>query len=314
MLGAVCPDSRRVIDQLRRLDTRPELVGRRYAEPTGVAGAPQYDEVTKGSAVLTVSGGLRLLALCVVLATAMLAPLAQATPNWTDAPPGGSRDCEELVPESYSASGVTDSGQPVSLDVLVFLDGTSLRDARGIMETAATAYAPLNIRLKAVRYRTLAIPADGKANGEPTAEIDRVFATLKDAVGGERPTGVDSVLLLTSKVLWMPTPDGGRLYGIGGVADCIGGVRYPEYGFAISAGTRENRPVPRAARTAAHELGHVMGAAHHYANCVEGAAPEMCTVMFNADLEGFGLKVNSLKFSTAEAVVVRGHAVDFAAP
>ena len=67
---------------------------------------------------------------------------------------------------------------------------------------------------------------------------------------------------------------------------------------------------------AAHEIGHLMGAHHHYANCVEGIAPDEllgleltpCTLMFNA------VNPASLRFSAVNGPVVRGHAVDFASP
>ncbi len=64
---------------------------------------------------------------------------------------------------------------------------------------------------------------------------------------------------------------------------------------------------------AAHELGHLMGAHHHYGNCGEGApsvqggGPTPCTVMFPAMI-----RMNAGNFGTFEGAVVRGHAVDFA--
>jgi hypothetical protein len=58
-----------------------------------------------------------------------------------------------------------------------------------------------------------------------------------------------------------------------------------------------------------------MGAQHHYANCVEGntssAGPgdvSPCTLMFPA------VNGESLQFGALEGLVVRGHAVDYAAP
>jgi hypothetical protein len=65
---------------------------------------------------------------------------------------------------------------------------------------------------------------------------------------------------------------------------------------------------------AAHELGHLMGAHHHYANCVEGnltgEASDLspCTLMFNY------IDLQSLNFSVLEGVTVRGHAVKYASP
>ncbi len=59
-----------------------------------------------------------------------------------------------------------------------------------------------------------------------------------------------------------------------GVAYCIGGVRYADTAFAIGEGsspwetTLDDKTF--SAKIAAHEIGHVMGAHHHYGNCVEG--------------------------------------------
>jgi hypothetical protein len=62
-------------------------------------------------------------------------------------------------------------------------------------------------------------------------------------------------------------------------------------------------------------MGHLMGAHHHYANCVEGNLSSdgpndlsPCTLMFNS------VNYASLSFGTLEGAVVRGHAVSYAAP
>jgi hypothetical protein len=59
----------------------------------------------------------------------------------------------------------------------------------------------------------------------------------------------------------------------------------------------------------------VMGAHHHYANCVEGNLSEVgepevspCTLMINV------VNIASLNFSTFNGSVVRGHALQYAAP
>jgi hypothetical protein len=65
---------------------------------------------------------------------------------------------------------------------------------------------------------------------------------------------------------------------------------------------------------AAHELGHLMGAHHHYANCVEGVLQgeandlSPCSLMFNF------VDFQSLNFALVNTTVVRGHAVEFASP
>ncbi len=76
-----------------------------------------------------------------------------------------------------------------------------------------------------------------------------------------------------------------------------------------------NPNVDATAEVMAHEIGHLMGAHHHYANPVEGnltsAGPNdlsPATLMFNA------VNFASLNFSAVNASVVRGYAVNYAAP
>ncbi|MDQ4125766.1 MAG: hypothetical protein M3134_09230, partial [Actinomycetota bacterium] len=64
----------------------------------------------------------------------------------------------------------------------------------------------------------------------------------------------------------------------------------------------------------AHELGHLLGAHHHYGNCVEGGRstegggePSLCTLMWTVNVAYVGLEFGSL-----ETAVIRGHAVDYA--
>ena len=100
-------------------------------------------------------------------------------------------------------------------------------------------------------------------------------------------------------------------------------MRFPDRAFAVGEDITENRPlgpfvttVNGTAVVAAHEIGHLMGAHHHYANCVEGIRPDEllgleltpCTLMFNA------VNPASLRFSSVNGPVVRGHAVNYASP
>ena len=78
-------------------------------------------------------------------------------------------------------------------------------------------------------------------------------------------------------------------------------VRYREVRIAAD-GTAGGQPTG--------EIGRLLGADHHHANCVEGPPPQPCTVMLAADYERLG--VNSMRFGSVEAAVVRGHAVDSA--
>ena len=76
-----------------------------------------------------------------------------------------------------------------------------------------------------------------------------------------------------------------------------------------------NPNVDATAEVMAHEMGHLMGAHHHYSNCVEGnltsAGPSdvsPCTLMFPA------VNFASLNFAALEGSTVRGHAVQHASP
>lgn len=218
------------------------------------------------------------------------------------------RDCLELVPAAAGVGGLTDEGQVVSLDVRVLLDGVSLRRGRAVVRRMATAYAPLGIEVVAA--------FDSKSLLGRNA--DSLIGQAKDFYGGEVPSGSDVVYVLTQKDIELDGED-----GVVGLADCIGGVRYPEHAFAVGENfAGENEPIGplqsfvyATAKTAAHEIGHLLGAHHHYANCAEGVPSELeegevspCTVMFNF------LNFISLNFGQLEAAVVRGHAVEYAAP
>src|SRR5918999_3277146 len=58
--------------------------------------------------------------------------------------------CLEATPDGVGVTGVTDSGQTVSLDVVVLLDGVDPGLANQIMTGAAQSYAPSRINLNVV--------------------------------------------------------------------------------------------------------------------------------------------------------------------
>lgn len=238
--------------------------------------------------------------------------VAQVTKSTTTAPPATDeeRDCLEPVPASVGVSGITDSGQTVSLDVVVLLDGgVDLAKATAVMARAADSYAPTGITLNVVRYETVSFTGTDGAG---------LIQQAKDHFGGFRPAGSDLVYVLSSKDLTNATNG----TGLAGLADCIGGVKYPEHAFAVGeVFADENLPwngftlyADATAKIAAHELGHLMGAHHHYANCAETATTEdvnsvsPCSLMFNfVDFQG-------IEFSIVNRAVVRGHAIDYASP
>ncbi|HLF16813.1 MAG TPA: M12 family metallo-peptidase [Candidatus Thermoplasmatota archaeon] len=105
---------------------------------------------------------------------------------------------------------------------------------------------------------------------------------------------------------------------VAGLANCIGGAKYPEVAYVwVEAHDRAGGSllgagptvfVDIAAKVAVHEFGHMVGAHHHYANCVEPApayspddAMGVCSVMIN------DVGLASLTFSSLESLAVRGY-------
>ncbi len=216
--------------------------------------------------------------------------------------------CLEPVPVALGLAGITDLGQRVSLDVAVLLDGVDQALGQQIMAKAAESYAPLGIDLRVASFRSVSFTG---------TEGSGLIQQAKDFYGGQRPRGSDLVYVLSGKDL----TSGGNA-GLAGLADCIGGVRFSTRAFAVgeAVGIEPFNVGPFVLEVdahpeiAAHELGHLMGAHHHYANCVEGVLSgeptdlSPCTLMFNF------VDFQSLNFSVVDGPVVRGHAVQFASP
>ena len=285
-------------------------------------------------------------ALVAAAASAPPAGASRAEPRMIDQEP---EDCDEFVPASAGISGITDDGQAVSLDVQVVLDfaegvqierlrreaaaeadpdraaelaaqaealhQTQVDRALGLLDASVGSYAPLDVEFAMIGFDYLApLNEDGTVRNRTTdaAEINQL---AKDQYEGARPEGADVVYVLTD--LDIQLPGLGNL--VAGLADCIGGVRYPGRAFAVGE-IADDIPIgpvtfyyEATAKIAAHEIGHLMGAHHHYQNCVEGIPTELeagepspCTLMTNF------VDFQSLNFGQIEAAVVRGHAVDFA--
>lgn len=229
------------------------------------------------------------------------------------------RECLEVVPENVGLPTL-DGGQMVELSVMLLLDGTSEEVAKRLMARAAESYKPLNINLRLVKTRAVTFT---------TMVSDQLIQAAKDEVGGVPPRGIDIVGVFTNKEMQAATGGAGTVVG---QADCIGGIRWDDTSFFVASditgienpttgttGTLNslglNPNVDAASEVFAHEIGHLMGAHHHYANCVEGqltsAGPSdvsPCTLMFPA------VNFASLNFAALEGATVRGHAVKHAAP
>lgn len=233
-------------------------------------------------------------------------------------------DCLEPAPRQVDLGATPLDGKRAIVDVLVLLDGVSEAEGRTAVKDAVTAFRPIGVDLRA-RFAAIAIPADGTTvaiddETSPTASTDRAMSAAKRAVGGRVPPGVEVVYLLTAKDLYsgpdQPDPDR-RSYGVAGLADCIGGVAFTHRAFAIGERLSfgpSSGPVEMGARLPgkilAHEVAHLLGAHHHYANCAENVpaaaldgSTDACTLMFN-DVGLIGLRISSLN-----RPVIRGHAV-----
>ncbi len=218
----------------------------------------------------------------------------------------GVPDCSQLVPAALPRT--LSSSSPVSLDVTVLVDGSLPIDAQRVVSTAARSYRPLGITVNPT-YRRVSFRG---------ASAPGLVNQARSLLGGRRPAGTDVVLVLTGK----DVEDGGDR-SVSGLADCIGGVALPNRGFAVSEVFDPDNesfglgPLTLfsnlSAKVAAHEIGHLLGAEHHFANCVEGIPSSLtqlevapCTLMFNS------VDVASLNFSTVNGQIVRGHAEAYA--
>jgi hypothetical protein len=218
----------------------------------------------------------------------------------------------ENYPEYVGVSGVTDDGQTVELSVSVLLDGIDPTLAQQIMEGAKAAYAPLNINLTLAGLHPVTILS---------SVSNEMIDEAKAFTSGRPLDGADIQVTMTTKEMQAATGGAGTVLG---QADCIGGIRAPYNSYLVATVGPEDPfavgpfllSVDQGPETIAHEIGHLMGAHHHYGNCVEGISPDdaarndvsPCDLMFPS------VEPLSLVFSTPAAATVRGHAVDFASP
>jgi hypothetical protein len=227
---------------------------------------------------------------CVVCATA---PTASADPIEI----GHIPECTELVPAAIAPP----SSERRTLVARVLLDGVDAGQAAGYTAQGARAYDGVGIDLVVDAYEPVSFSGD---------DADGLIQQSKAHFGGARPPGTDVVYTLTSEDIQV----GGQT-AVAGLADCIGGVAFPDRAFAVGEVLDPDGLNPLGAtftanltaKVFAHEVGHLMGGHHHYANCAEGIPSDPnevgtpCTLMFN------DVGLASLAFSTMNTLVVRGH-------
>lgn len=209
-------------------------------------------------------------------------------------------ECTQLIPGAIAVENI-----PVTLNVRVLLDGVSQAQATQVVAIAQEAYTPQRLSFSA-SYETVNFTGNGAAG---------LITQARNHFGGARPAGEDLVYVLTSKDI-TEAPVGNA---VAGLADCIGGVAFGDRAFAVGENLADDPTslvlyslgTQLAAKTFAHELGHLLGGHHHYANCVESLlsfGDSLCTLMFNE------LSLQRKQFSTLNGLVVRGHSQLFAAP
>jgi Metallo-peptidase family M12B Reprolysin-like len=210
-------------------------------------------------------------------------------------------ECTEVVPASVAPP----SSERRALVARVLLDGVDATQAAGFTAQAARAYDGVGIDFVVDAYEPVSLSGD---------DAQGLIDQSKTHFGGARPAGVDVVYTLTGKDI-----QAGGQTAVAGLADCIGGVAFPDRAFAVGEvmnpdgidfglGTFTSNLT---AKVFAHEVGHLMGAHHHYANCAEGIPSDPdeigtpCTLMFN------DVGLVSLVFSTVNNLVVRGHSESY---
>lgn len=218
-------------------------------------------------------------------------------------------------PQAILDASLNDDGRIVYLDVLVLLDGVDEAFARAFFEKVAIPYAELNITV----VPTFRPVAAGAITSDVTTEI---IEQTKGLVPGRKvPTEFDVVELLTKRDI-----EALGQKAVAGQAECIGGAAFKEHSFNVSEAQQDSDPggvvigpvrlVPdQAAKITAHEIGHLFGGQHHFANCAEGGRTDAvtggdsspCTLMFNS------ADFISLHFGTVNGRIVRGYALVYAA-
>ncbi|MGQ0434036.1 MAG: hypothetical protein ACT452_16720 [Microthrixaceae bacterium] len=240
--------------------------------------------------------------------------------------------CLEAYPTALGVSGVTDDGARIDLDILLLLDGITVTRAQQVVAQSMATYDDIDVNLDIVEYDTsFSAPSAGQVQDlsggvRGSITIEDLFAATKAHVGGVRPDGVDVVFTLTDKEIGEDTDGDGQVdeLGVLGVADCIGGVRFDDRSFGIGEAWADQLggwPLEQhktAALVFVHEVGHIMGAHHHYAECATAQRPHEnnprvdprhpCTMMFPS------AGPNNHVMSAVEAVTIRGHSSSWARP
>ena len=192
-----------------------------------------------------------------------------------------------------------DAGEVLALRVRVLLNGISLQRAQEVFRLVVEGYDRAGIAIQP-SFETVRF-----GSTDPQGLIKEAKAHF----GGERPQGSDAVYVFSAA---SGIAGGSKV----GMADCLGGMQWPERAFAAGpewtveeyGGWRNTgtlHPLDPAALIAAHEIGHLLGAVHEYGDCSDVANPRPCDIMWDKVLP---LPFVSFRFSVLNRSIVRATA------
>jgi PKD repeat protein len=219
-------------------------------------------------------------------------------------------DCLRAVPEPADPTGLAEGWTTRSLAVAFAVDeafaGMHADWRQTVRNHAANISAvyeeAIDVEIEVVHV-TL-VPRDAMVeNGTTSEAIDDLRAYYDEH---HADLARDAVYLFS----------GGGFDNAAGQADCIGGAGYEKDAYAVGEADPDSASslgpatmfADESVKIATHEIGHLLAAHHHQANCAEAAASyepsrplDACTVMFN------DVSLLHPAFSTANKLVMRGH-------